>query len=66
MLLEDLIKNIFGMVLGIMEVNPIFAWHSDAGGILLDLGPVCLVPHVSGRFARLLNSFDALVSVIEN
>lgn len=66
MLLEDPIKDIFGMSLGIVEVNPILAWHSDTGRILFDLGPICLVPHVSGRFAGLLNGLDALVSAIES
>lgn len=55
------VENVLGMCLGIVEVNPVLSGQSDATGILRNLFPIGLVPHVSGGLARLLNLFDTIV-----
>lgn len=58
------VENVLGMCLGIVEVNPVLSGQSDATGILRNLFPIGLVPHISGGLARLLNFFDTIVPTL--
>lgn len=62
LLLKNAIKILLCVLFSIKPMNPIFSGESNAGRVLLDLGPVCLVPQVTRRLASLLNGSHTVVS----
>lgn len=62
LLLKDAIKILLCILLSVKPMDPIFSGKANAGRVLLDLGPVCLVPQVARRLASLLDGPHTIVS----
>lgn len=58
---DNLVVRFFGVLLRIELEDPVLPGKLNDLRILLDLVPVCLMPHVSGRLPSLLCRSDAFI-----